>query len=351
MNTTIPKIFKKIRVAAASVLLLSATLLVGGAAFAQQEVQSCPAPPAAPTQEVAKALAKNAKDRGLLWKIEKDGRTSYLYGTIHVNTLDWMILGAKTATALRESDVLAVEVNVLDPKTQAVMMDLSKLGIKNVELPEKQKLRLAAAARKVCAPAEALATMHPSLQFATVVIFDARFSKLEAAYGSEIVLIQTAQALKKPVESLETAELQLRTITSGEPDEIISYVESGLATFENGKQRKLMERMHRLWGASNLAEFEKFEEWCECVTTDAERKFLNRINADRNPGMAAGIDKLHRDGKKVFTAVGSLHMLGPKGIPALMKDMGYKVERVPFDSANSTTNDVNKSTGQKQEKK
>jgi uncharacterized protein len=333
MNTAIPIVFKQLRSATATMLLLSAALMFGSTAFAQQEAQACPAPPAAPTQEVIKELAKNAKDRGLLWKIEKDGRTSYLYGTIHINTLDWMMLGAKTATALRDSDVLAVEIDVLDPKVQGVMKDLSKLGIKNVELPEKQKLRIAAVAKKVCAPVEVLATMHPTLQFATLALLDARFSKLEMAYGSEVVLIQTAQALKKPVESLETAELQMRTLTSGEPEEIISNIESGLAAFERGSGRKIMERIHRLWGDSNLVEFEKYEEWCECLRTSAERKFENRINADRNLGMAASIDKLHRDGKKVFTAVGSLHMIGPKGIPALMKNMGYKVERVSFDAA------------------
>jgi len=35
-------------------------------------------------------------------------------------------------------------------------------------------------------------------------------------------------------------------------------------------------------------------------------------------------------GKQVFAAVGSLHMIGPMGLPALMAQRGYRVERVEF---------------------
>jgi uncharacterized protein YbaP (TraB family) len=49
-----------------------------------------------------------------------------------------------------------------------------------------------------------------------------------------------------------------------------------------------------------------------------------------NPGLARNIDALHAEGKRVFAAVGSLHMVGPLGLPALLRERGYKVERVDF---------------------
>jgi uncharacterized protein len=54
------------------------------------------------------------------------------------------------------------------------------------------------------------------------------------------------------------------------------------------------------------------------------------LNDERNPGLAAGIDKLMGDGKPVFAAVGALHMTGLKAVPTLLAQMGYKVERVSF---------------------
>jgi uncharacterized protein len=108
-------------------------------------------------------------------------------------------------------------------------------------------------------------------------------------------------------------------------------------------------RLHNTWASSDFVEFQKYEEWCDCIHGDADRKFLKRVNDDRNPGLAAGIDKLHRDGKRVFAAVGSLHMVGAKGIPALLKDMGYKVERVMFDGVGSANGEIRQEA--KQEKK
>ena len=46
--------------------------------------------------------------------------------------------------------------------------------------------------------------------------------------------------------------------------------------------------------------------------------------------MAARIDTLHAEGKPVFASVGSLHLFGEAGLPALMAQKGYRVERVVF---------------------
>ena len=62
-----------------------------------------------------------------------------------------------------------------------------------------------------------------------------------------------------------------------------------------------------------------------------DRKALQTLNDERNPKLAAGIDKLISSGKSVFAAVGALHMTGPKALPKLLQEMGYKVERVVFD--------------------
>jgi uncharacterized protein len=66
------------------------------------------------------------------------------------------------------------------------------------------------------------------------------------------------------------------------------------------------------------------------MNTDAERRFMQRLNDDRNPGLAAAIDKLIREGRRVFAAVGALHMAGPKPVQKLLAEMGYSVERVDF---------------------
>jgi len=74
----------------------------------------------------------------------------------------------------------------------------------------------------------------------------------------------------------------------------------------------------------------RFNEWCDCLNTGIEREMMRRLLDGRNPGLADRIDALHRGGRQVFAAVGSLHMFGPLGLPALMEKRGYRVERVGF---------------------
>lgn len=66
-------------------------------------------------------MQRKAQDRGLLWRIEHRGRTSWLYGTMHAAKLDWSVPGPTVADALRASDSLALELNILDPEVMNVL--------------------------------------------------------------------------------------------------------------------------------------------------------------------------------------------------------------------------------------
>ena len=77
-----------------------------------------------------------------------------------------------------------------------------------------------------------------------------------------------------------------------------------------------------------MPSWSRYESWCDCLKTDADRRAMRRLLDDRNPALAESIDALHGGGKQVFAAVGSLHMIGPKGLPALLAQRGYQVERI-----------------------
>lgn len=93
--------------------------------YAQPEKPGCPPPPPEPTMDEVHTMLKSAKDRGVLWKFEKNGRTGYLYGSLHIGKRDWMVPGPKTIAALQSSDVIALELDVLAPKVQAQMFNPS----------------------------------------------------------------------------------------------------------------------------------------------------------------------------------------------------------------------------------
>ena len=313
---------------ALSMLLL---LIVPSVAFSQLQRTECPPPPLAPTLEEVQAMLNTSPDRGFLWRYDKQGYGGYLYGSIHVSRREWMVPGPNTMAALKASKVIALELDVLDPEIQRQLVGLPGSGSSRVVLPPALQRRMDILAERVCAPIDALSSLHPVMQLTTMAILQARFSNLEVGYGTELFLSGFGRGAKVPIKSLETPELQMKALISESDALVLEAIGSGLTLLEKGEQGTVTDRLVRAWATSNLSELERYEEWCECAVTEADRQYLRRLLDDRNPHLAAGIDRLSREGRPVFAAVGSLHMIGPHSVPRLLEKMGYTIQRVSFE--------------------
>jgi hypothetical protein len=65
------------------------------------------------------------------------------------------------------------------------------------------------------------------------------------------------------------------------------------------------------------------------AASDADFKsFYEMIFFQRNRAMSEQLAELARDGKTRFAVLGAGHMLGPRGIPALLCERGFEVRRV-----------------------
>ncbi|MCI4430660.1 MAG: TraB/GumN family protein, partial [Burkholderiales bacterium] len=91
---------------------------LAGTAAPSAAAAPCPPPAQAPTQQAVQAAMRNAQDRGFLWRVEKDSRVSYLFGTVHIAKFDWMFPGPAVRRALLASDTVALELDMLDPSIQ-----------------------------------------------------------------------------------------------------------------------------------------------------------------------------------------------------------------------------------------
>jgi len=115
-----------------------------------------------------------------------------------------------------------------------------------------------------------------------------------------------------------------------EPAEVDRMIVATLDQLDKGTARRTIARLAAAWARGDMAELTQYERWCECVLDETDRKLMVRLIDERNPVLADGIEKLHKDGRKVFAAVGALHMVGPMALPALLKARGFTVERVAF---------------------
>lgn len=301
--------------------------IASGPAFAG-DAAATDCPPAAAPIDAAhfRANLRDAvADHGFLWRIERDGRSSYLYGTIHVARPEWMFPGTLTKQAITASDTVALELDLLDPGLSARLV----AGVQarpGEALPAKLAERLDRRMLAECMDPARWHAFAPEFQVGVLGMMAARRQGVDAAYAIDGVLALTARVLAKNIVSLETPESQAAALRAPTAERMIELVRGGLDDLDDGRAGPLMSRLVDAWRTSDLATLDDYERWCGCMRTDADRQTMKVLLDDRNVFLAAKIDALHSDGRAVFAAVGSLHMIGPQGLPALMRERGFHVD-------------------------
>ena len=268
---------------------------------------------------------QQATDRGFLWRISRDGRDSYLYGTIHAGRPEWFALGPRTEASLFRTGALALEINVTDPAVLGALRDAMQGPSR--ALPEElmQSLRSAWAAE--CLPATDLEQGAAEVLVTQLAVAQAQRQGLFPLYGAESVLLMRSMRTERPVLGLESVQTQLSALMARNDDEAATMVREMLAELQRPRAARSMERLARAWEAHDLKDLEAYADWCDCLHTPTEREAYARLVDGRNPGMADAIERLHA-GMSVFAAVGSLHLVGPTGLPSLLKARGFTVARV-----------------------
>jgi len=294
---------------------------------------SCPPSPAMPSPGDAMAAMRAATDHGPLWKATRDGRTVWLYGTIHVARASWMYPGPHVMRAIQASDTIALELDLTDP---AILARLQKAVVRHPgspTLPEPLEKRLLAAMAAACVAPATLAPLRPEMQAATLEVMQGRGSGLYPEYGVDMFLAGLGHGMNKPVRSLETPEAQAALLVSDDPAETARAVGEVLDELEGGRGPAMLERLAGDWARGDVDDMAAYASWCGCLDTPEERADFARLVEARNPLMADRIVQWHDEGRSLFVAVGSLHMVGPIGLPTLLKTRGFQVQRVSLADA------------------
>jgi uncharacterized protein len=309
-------------------LALAALALLGANAFGQAPAAAdCPPPPAPLDEAALRQGMQQARDHGLLWRITQGGHDSWLFGTIHVARRDWIFPGPALLQALQQADQLALELDPTDADTlrrlQAVMMAAPD----QPALPPELADRLAAQAQAACL-GNALAAMRPEMQAMTLGSLVGRRQGLEPAYGIDAFLAGMARGMGKTAVPLETPEAQMALLLHDDPAQAKQQVTEMLDELERGTALSVLQRMAHDWADSRLDDLAAYPQWCDCLNTEEQRSFSRRLLDDRNQAMVSRIAALHASGKRTLVAVGALHMIGPQGLPALLRAQGFTVVQV-----------------------
>lgn len=288
----------------------------------------CPPVATAPSPAQLREAAAAARDRGFLWRLERDGHRSWLYGTVHLGRFGWTLPGPTVRDALAGSDTLALELDIGDPGTAKAVAEAMAEPPDRAPRPPGWDARVARLAAAACVPMAQLAPMHPVMQAVTLSVLAGRRDGLDPAWAQEFALAALMRGQQRPVIGLESPQRQRDALVPSSPDEARRLAAQLLSQLEEDRVRPVLRQLAEAWATSDLDRLSRYEDWCDCVQDDDDRRQLHRLNDERNPALAARVDALHREGRRLFVAVGALHMTGPQSLPRLLAERGFSVERV-----------------------
>jgi uncharacterized protein YbaP (TraB family) len=276
-----------------------------------------------------RAQIDSAPARGLFYEIRKDGKTAFLFGTLHVGTPDFFPLERRATGALIRSTGLVVEIDITQADALLAAMQRHAL------LPDGERLdalltpalrtRLQTQLDALALSRETVQAFKPWMAALTLTMGGIRQSGFDGGYATDGFLIGLAKGLDKPVAELEGADEQLGLFDSMPRADQIAFLDEVLQSMENGKLATDTRALVSAWLAGDADALGRLAGESLDENPRSGPWMQQKLFTERNYRMAERIERLLADGQSPFVAVGALHFVGPDGLPALLAERGYRV--------------------------
>jgi uncharacterized protein YbaP (TraB family) len=285
-----------------------------------------PAPAAPPTAAAPAAdpwtKAAPKKDplpHPLFWSIEKDGKTSYALGTIHVGVDPESRLPQVVWDKLDGEKDFAMETDLSDPALMKVL-ECNKCSLKRDLGPTYWKKL-----EDVITPAVA-AKLEPMKPMVAATMMSMR--GLPMTTQMDTLLLARAQNAKKGIVFLEEAKAEAAVLEKWMD---VKALKAMLDDIEgNDKHTKEMLDAYVAGDVDRMIKLSD-DEKAEALKHGYSQKEYDEQMQDmlysRNASWIPAIEKAHAEGG-VFIAVGAMHLMGEKSVLELLQKKGYKVTRV-----------------------
>ena len=297
---------------------------------------------AAPAAERAQASAVHGVDasahvparerrQGALFKVSKGRRTSYLFGTIHVGQASFYPLAPPVTAALLAADRLVVE---LDTRGQRSFEQALGAHARyaagdhiNKHVSPDTLARLTRALHAVGIAVSTVAHLKPWMLANLLLGLELERSGFNRSNGNESFLLAHAEARGTAVAELESADYQLALFDTLDEADAERYLREALAQLADGRSLRKAKATVAAWTSGEHAALDAL--LADEVHGGVMATFTRDVLLDkRNPAMATRLATLMQGGKVNFVAVGVLHLLGANGLPTLLAQQGFRVERM-----------------------
>ncbi len=334
----------RLAIHAAAAILPLATLLGGTAALAKDAAedkcrgvdmleQTRTTEPALYRRIMAEADATE-NSGALLWKIEgKSAPASYLFGTVHLTDERVTKLSPAVERALGEAKMIALEVSDLNEHATASVLAKSAPLVMFTDgqrldhmLSEPEYQAVKNVITRSGMPADLAALFKPWIVTMIMSVSDCEREKVQ--HGTPVLDMKIAEAGKArglPVIGLETIPEQLQALAAVPEDQQVKMLRASLKFAD--RTNDITETLVQLYLHRKIAAAMPFQIALARrvgIGDEAFAGFQQKLLVERNAKMQATAEPLLEKGS-LFIAIGALHLPGPKGMVALLRQAGYTV--------------------------
>ena len=270
--------------------------------------------------------------QGALFKVTQGEHSLYLFGTIHVGAPDFYPLAPAVIQALERAPAIAME---LDPGNMAAMQAavvrhaLYPAGQSlSTELSPRLQQQLQRTLKKYRIDPKTVERFRPWMlaSLLTVQQFDRQGYRTELAVDGQLATMVAKN--KKPIIELEGADIQMALFSALSKEQESLLLQESMKEANNPASAAKMVDLVNFWRKGDLKGLQKMLDDM-AVNGNYLDRFTKEVLLDqRNPVMSDKIAQLLQQQDQVFVAVGILHLVGATGLPTLLSERGYQVERI-----------------------
>ena len=262
--------------------------------------------------------------RGFVWSVERDGRTSWLVGSLHVLTKDAYPLPGSMDKAFEQAKTLMEETDVNELSSPDMIGIVATKGLftngQTLEsvLPRDAYTRLAQRMTATGLPIEMVKMMRPWMVELTLSGLELQRAGFDPDLGIDVHYRRKAAQNGMALNMLETAAEQIDYLAGLPLDVQVSQLQQTLT--EGDAELREVREIAAAWRAGDTAAIERLllkgmkesPAYYQSLVVDRNRRWIPRIESCLSTGSC-------------FVVVGAAHMVGSDGLIAMLKQKGYRI--------------------------
>ncbi len=267
----------------------------------------------------------------LLWKVSDADNSLYLLGSFHMLKADDYPLAKSTDVAFDDAEQLYFELSpeemnnpALGQKmAQAAMLPHGKNLQQSVSAETWKKFEAYAAKNNL--PVANFQGFEPWFVGLILSVTEMQKIGLDAALGLDKHFMDRAAKSGKPGKGLETGDSQIAIF-----DSMSSLQQEQFLLDALGDSAEIKAKMDELYATWRKADDKTLFDKMAMEMRKDYPELYQSINPDRNKAWLPKLEALLKANKSddILVVVGALHLVGDDGVVKLLKDKGYKIERM-----------------------